>query len=214
MAHLTAWQRGASGESPTRQGLGRACRLRGYRTATSHGSIRLFLTSCFLDYDGKREVDGRTRKRLARRRRSCPRSDRPPPSRSARSRPLRSFQSRALQSVPRANARPCCDRALQVHDLRTWVVMKRRSRSPCARATWTRRRRAPFIPLLDLAPAFGGAHVMLGRVYVAKGLPARAVSTRCSVARHNTKGLPAFDSVDGEVRTIRREYGGAIELFG
>jgi TolB-like protein/DNA-binding winged helix-turn-helix (wHTH) protein/Tfp pilus assembly protein PilF len=32
-----------------------------------------------------------------------------------------------------------------------------------------------FRETLDLDPAFGGAHVMLGRVYVAKGLPDRAV---------------------------------------
>jgi hypothetical protein len=35
-----------------------------------------------------------------------------------------------------------------------------------------------------------------------------------SVARQDTKGLPAFDSVDREIRSIRREHGRAIELLG
>jgi hypothetical protein len=35
-----------------------------------------------------------------------------------------------------------------------------------------------------------------------------------SVARDETKGLPALDSVDREIRTIRRKHGSAIELFG
>ena len=35
----------------------------------------------------------------------------------------------------------------------------------------------------------------------------------CSATRHDTKGLPALDSVDREIRTIRREHGRAVELF-
>jgi hypothetical protein len=35
-----------------------------------------------------------------------------------------------------------------------------------------------------------------------------------SVARQDTKGLPAFDSVDRKIRAIRREHGRAIELLG
>jgi hypothetical protein len=34
-----------------------------------------------------------------------------------------------------------------------------------------------------------------------------------SVARQDTKGLPAFDSVDRKIRPIRREHGRAIELL-
>ena len=41
-----------------------------------------------------------------------------------------------------------------------------------------------------------------------------AFPERCSVARHDTKGLPAFDSVDREICTIRREHGRAVEFFG
>src|SRR3989442_14726617 len=35
-----------------------------------------------------------------------------------------------------------------------------------------------------------------------------------SIVRHQTKGLAAFEPVDGEVRSVGREYGRAIELFG
>jgi hypothetical protein len=42
-------------------------------------------------------------------------------------------------------------------------------------------------------------------------IPREALS---SVARHDPKRLPAFDSVDREICAIRREHGRAIELFG
>ena len=35
-----------------------------------------------------------------------------------------------------------------------------------------------------------------------------------SVVRQDTKGLPAFDSVDRKIRPICREHGRAIELLG
>ena len=40
------------------------------------------------------------------------------------------------------------------------------------------------------------------------------IAWTCSIARHDTKGFPAFDPVDRKIRTIRREHGRAIELFG
>jgi hypothetical protein len=42
----------------------------------------------------------------------------------------------------------------------------------------------------------------------------RATVQGDSVARQDTKGLPAFDSVDRKIPAIRREHGRAIELLG
>ena len=42
----------------------------------------------------------------------------------------------------------------------------------------------------------------------------RATVLDDSVARQDTKGLPAFDSVDRKIRAIRREHGRGIELLG
>ena len=47
-----------------------------------------------------------------------------------------------------------------------------------------------------------------------RGLPTRVIVLDDSVARQDTKGLPAFESVDQKIRPIRREHGRAIELLG
>jgi mannose-6-phosphate isomerase-like protein (cupin superfamily) len=41
----------------------------------------------------------------------------------------------------------------------------------------------------------------------------RVAAVESSVARQDTKGLPAFDSVHREIHTIRREHGRALELL-